>query len=100
MGLSKMTNSKNLRYAINTYINPSFGKWEEWYAWYPVRLVKLKPHDTIEQVYYIKVFKWVWLQKIVRRKVIDMLDGPGRESAGSKVYYEYTTLMELLNNGH
>jgi hypothetical protein len=94
---------KNLKYAMRIYINPSFGSWHEWFAWYPVRVVTFKEVEMTNlgiASYYLKYYNWIWLKKIARRKVIDHLDGPGREGAGSVDYYEYTTMMELLKNGY
>lgn len=103
MGLSSMsTTDKQLKYAMIVYRDPTFGSWHEWFAWYPVRVVTFKEIDMSNigvATYYIKVYNWTWLKKIARRKVTDRWDGPGRESAGSKTYHEYTTLMELLR-GH
>lgn len=104
MGLSSMsTMDKNLRYAMRIYHRPSFGSWHEWFAWYPVRVVSFK-EAKISYIgmtgYYLKYYRWTWLKKIARRKVVDHFDGPGRESAGSSNYYEYTTTMELLKSGY
>jgi hypothetical protein len=101
MGLSS-TESK-LKYAMHMYHNPSFGQWHKWYAWYPVRIVKFRNIEMSSlgvADFYVKTWSWVWLQEVARRKVIDSLDGPGRETAGTKTYYEYTTTMELLTVGH
>ncbi len=100
MGLSSVTD-KQLKYALHFYNNPKFHPWHEWFAWYPVRVVTFKDLELADfSSYHIKVYNWVWLKKIARRKVVDYLDGPGRETLGSRIYYEYTTLMDLLKHGH
>lgn len=84
------------------YNDPVFDTWHEWFAWYPVRVVHFKEIEMTSfgvATYYIKIYNWAWLKKIARRQVIDRLDGPGREAELKKVYWEYTTLMELLR-GH
>ena len=100
MGLSSQsTASKKLKYAMVIYHDPTFENWHEWFAWYPVRVVSFKEIDMTSvavATYYLKYYNWVWLKKIARRKVIDNFDGPGREAELKKVYWEYTTLMELL----
>lgn len=103
MGLSEMKNDalNQLRYAKHVYLCPSFGVWHEWFAWYPVKVVKFKEVEMTTfgvATYYLKVYNWAWLKKVARRKVIDCLDGPGRETAGKKTYYEYTSLLEILKN--
>lgn len=104
MGLSSMsTIDKNLRYAMRVYHRPSFESWHEWFAWYPVRVVAFKEVEMSSigvGTFYLKHYNWAWLKKVARRKVVDHLDGPGREAAGSSNYYEYTTTMELLKNGY
>jgi hypothetical protein len=102
MGLSDNRDSK-LKYAMRVYNHPSFGEWHKWYAWYPVRIVKFHRVELTTfgvGEFFIKTYQWVWLKEVARRKVIDELDGPGREGAGSKIYYEYTTTMELLASGY
>lgn len=99
---SAMT-EKQLRFAQHYYNNPSFGTWYEWFAWYPVQVVTYHEIDlsTIGvDTFHLKVYNWVWLKKVSKRKVIDSLDRPGLEGLHKKVYYEYTTLMELLKNGY
>lgn len=96
------TENKKLKYATIIYRDPTFENWHEWFAWYPVKVVTFKEIEISSfgvATYYLKVYNWVWCKKIARRKVIDLIDGPGREGAGTKTYYEYTTLMELLR-GH
>lgn len=81
------------------YNDPVFDPWHEWFAWYPVRVVNFKEMEMTSfgvASYYLKIYNWVWLKKIARRKVIDRLDGPGREAELKRIYWEYTTLMELL----
>lgn len=103
MGLSSMsTADKKLKYAMVVYNDPVFDPWHEWFAWYPVRVVNFKEMEMTSfgvASYYLKIYNWVWLKKIARRKVIDRLDGPGREAELKRIYWEYTTLMELLR-GH
>ena len=103
MSLSSMsTTDKQLKYAMVVYRDPTFGTWHEWFALYPVRVVNFKEIEMTSlgvATYYLKVYNWVWLRKVARRKVTDRWDGPGREGAGTKTYYEYTTLMDLLR-GH
>ena len=48
----------------------------------------------------IKLSKIVWLQTILRRRVIDHRAGPGREFAPPVKYLEYTTVFNLLKWGH
>lgn len=101
MGLSSVTD-KQLKYAMNFYHHPEFYSWKEWFAWYPVRVVSFKEIEMTSfgvATYYVKIYNWTWLKKVARRKVIDHLDGPGREAELKKTYWEYTTLMELLR-GH
>jgi len=102
MGLSKVTD-KELKYALRFYNSPKFYNWNEWFAWYPVRIVTFKEVELSTfgvATHFIKIYNWIWLRKIARRKVVDYLDGPGREGAGKNTYYEHTTLMDLLKNGH
>lgn len=105
MGLSSSMfdmNQKQLKYAMYVYNRPSFGEWHKWFAWYPVRIVQFHRVELTSfgvGEYFLKHYKWVWLKEVARRKVIDELDRPGNEGAGSKIYYEYTTMMELLS-GH
>jgi hypothetical protein len=104
MGLSNMSSTdKNIKYAMRIYNKPSFGQWHKWFAWYPVRIVQFHRVELTTfgvGEYFLKHYKWVWFKEVARRKVIDSLDGPGREGAGDKTYYEYTTTMELLKIGH
>ena len=101
MGLSdESTMDKNIKYAMRVYNNPTFESWHKWFAWYPVRVVKFHRVELTSfgvGEYFLKHYKWVWLKEVARRKVIDSLDGPGREGAGKKTHYEYTTLMDLLS---
>lgn len=92
--------AKKYKYAMRYYNSPTFGIWHEWFAWYPVKVVKFRQLQSLDDV-YIRTFSWVWLQKVARRKVIDHLNGPGRESIfpSTRKHYEYTTLMDLLS-GH
>ena len=102
MGLSSVT-AKELRFAKHFYNNPDFYYWHEWFAWYPVRIVTFKEIEMSSigvGTFYVRRYSWAWLKKISRRKVVDYLDKPGAEGAGKKVYYEHTTLMDLLKNGH
>lgn len=102
--INSMIESKErqLKYALHYYVSPSFGSWHEWFAWHPVRVVTFQDvssHGEVWNGYYARCYKWMWLKTVARRKVTDYLDGPGRENAGSKKYYEYTTLMDLLTHG-
>ena len=92
--------AKKYKYAMRYYNNPTFGIWHEWFAWYPIRIISFEGFPDVEHM-YLKTQRWVWLQKVARRKVIDHLNGPGRESIfpSTRKHYEYTTLMELLR-GH
>lgn len=88
-------------YSDIIYYDPTFSKWEEWFAWRPVKQVYYYHHsDGFGKG--IPVYKWVWLKTILRRKVIDDIGGPGREGARFKrSSYEYTTLIDMLkNNGY
>lgn len=106
MGLSSMDNRKEqqLKYAMNFYVSPTFGQWHEWFAWHPVKIVTFKENYRSDSIvwdgFYIKHYRWAWLITVVRRRVTDRLDGPGRESAGIKKYYEYTTIMDILTHGY
>ncbi len=82
-------------YSEQVYIDPKFGPWKEWFAWYPVKKILWDNEE------YVRIYKWIWLQKINRRKVVDWDDGPGREScAVRRKYYEYATLLDLLKYGY
>lgn len=87
-------------YSEVTYYDPTFCPWEEWYAWKPVKMVYWHTGNEDGFGKGIRVYKWIWGEKILRRKVIDRLSGPGRETAGISKYWEYTTLMGLLQSGH
>jgi hypothetical protein len=50
--------------------------------------------------YPIKLSRWVWLCKVLRRRVIDHHAGPGREFAQSVQHWEYTTVFNLFKWGH
>lgn len=89
----------NKLYGERRYVNPKFEAWEEWFAWYPIKMNRwVEINDMLDT--HIKVCNYVWLKKILRRKVIDCRAGPGREFAGNKIYYEYTTTMDILKYGH
>lgn len=88
-------------FSEQVYIDPVFEPWHEWFAWRPVKMVYWNHHaDGFGKG--IRVYKWVWMKKIVRRMVKDRVDGPGRESVWpqTRKYWEYTTLMDLLKHGH
>jgi len=59
--------------------------WQEWFAWHPVRTLRYEP--SIERI----VSRWVWWEKIYRRKTIAI-----NERGKSVGFWEYTTLMGLL----
>lgn len=83
-------------YSNVAYYDPHYEPWKEWFAWYPVK----KQYWVEGQIAKHTEYKWVWLKKINRRKVIDQVDGPGREAGYGKTYWEYATLMDMLANGH
>lgn len=103
MGLSSMNDfnkHSKAKFALCYYNDPTFDSWEKWFAWYPVKVVYFYTIDSEHGEIYIKTYQWQWLKNIIRRRVVDRLDGPGRENAGKKTYYEYTTTMVLLTYGH
>lgn len=81
---------KNL-YGHRGYIDPEYGSWESWYAWYPVKRVTWGYFSGRSG--YVKVHRWEWRTHLLRRKVISK-----REPLASrtKVYWEYTTMEEAL----
>ena len=89
-------------YSDHVYANPTFYEWHEWFAWHPVKMIYMYRGDEDGFGQGMKTYRWVWLQKIVRRKVIDDFSRPGTEGSWptKRKNYEYTTLMDLLKNGH
>ena len=87
-------------YSEVPYSDPTFGPWKEWFAWYPVKIIYWNHHeDGFGKG--IRYYKWTWGTVILRRRVIDLHDGPGRESASfQSKHWEYTTLMDMLKRGH
>lgn len=85
-------------YSNTAYYDPHFEKWKEWFAWYPVK--KYKWVEKQGNVPKHTEYSWVWGKVVLRRKVVDWIDGPGRESAGQATYWEYTTLLDMLKHGH
>lgn len=74
------------------YYDPVFSEWKEWFAWYPVRIID---QHCVESG--LKVQRWVWFQKILRRKVVDAKGNIRRRKLQSAtVNYEYTTLLFIL----
>lgn len=102
MGLSDLGQlAKQMKYATRIYVTPMFYSWQQWFAWYPVKVIFYQPvTDEPDEWAYVKLTRWVWLQKIARRKVVDDFARPGLEGASKVTYYEYTTTMELLKHGH
>ena len=87
-------------YSEIVYNDPTFHEWHEWFAWYPVKMIYWN-HNEDGFGKGMRVYKWMWLKKIVRRKVIDQHGGPGREGSDFKsTHWEYTTLMDMLKYGH
>lgn len=102
MGLSSNSlPDTKFRFALAYYSDPTFHEWKEWFSWYPVKVVYFYNVDSHYGNVLIKSYRWSWLKNVVRRRVIDRLDGPGREGVipTSVKYYEYTTMLELLANG-
>lgn len=89
-------------YSERVYVSPAFYEWKEWFAWRPVKMVYWNTGDEDGFGKGIRVYKWVWLKKIIRRKVYDRHDGPGREMVipMGVTHYEYATLMDLLKHGY
>ena len=86
-------------YGHRFYIRPERGPWIPWFAWHPIQLVYW--HDEYPMHDYpIKLSRWVWLCKVLRRRVIDHHAGPGREFAQSVQHWEYTTVFNLFKWGH
>lgn len=89
-------------YSEVVYVSPAFYEWHEWFAWRPVKMIYWNTGDEDGFGKGIRVYKWVWLKKIVRRMILDDISRPGTEGSWPHVkkYWEYTTLMDLLKYGH
>lgn len=107
MGLSRMGDeisflrdgslgrSVNELYGYREYLDPEYGDWQSWYAWYPVsRMHRVwAPHMQ----YHVRVKKWLWGERIIRRMVRSKRThlSPTRD----RVQWEYSTMMEVLRWG-
>lgn len=79
------------------YLGSSFIKketWHEWFAWYPIHKVIWRDMGELDpefEGYKLRVWKYVWLRKIHRRKVYFETDIHGLIST-----YEYVDTEDLL----
>lgn len=101
MGLSRMsdelyfsrngTSSMDQLYGHRGYIDPVYGSWQSWYAWYPVRRVLW---GTGAAVWKVKLHRWEWRTNLLRRRVLSKHDH--YSSQRKKAQWEYTTMEEAL----
>ncbi len=85
-------------YRHRGYIDPEYGSWENWYAWYPVKRITWG-HFSGRLIQQIagpdaagsKIYRWEWRTHLLRRRVT---------SNGAlfrrKSQWEYTTMEEAL----
>ena len=104
MGLSSM--SDEIRhtstyiddlYGHRYYLTPTKHEWEPWYAWYPVPILEWRIFGINDG--WFKVKRWVWLERIMRRRVVDNGLGGLSGVIGINGYMEYTSIEEFLKNG-
>lgn len=82
----------NELYRYRNYIDPEYGPWEAWYAWYPVRriiAVSFRPDRTIH--------KLEWLTNLMRRRVSSRYFFSSEDR--DRKHWEYTTMLEILRWG-
>lgn len=80
-------------YHHRSYIDPEYGDWESWYAWYPINRIVWTWVPEVSA--YLKLTRWEWRIDLLRRKVSsrDQFNSEKR-----KIFWEYTTMMEMLRD--
>lgn len=85
-------------YSHRGYIEPEYGAWENWYAWYPIKRITWHSADlsllsSRTRSFPVKVYRWEWRTYLLRRRVVSkVFDFSDRK----KSQWEYVTMEEAL----
>lgn len=86
----------NRIYLGGMYFHPIYGPWEEIFAWCPRKISYVSSVTYADGISdFIETTRWVWLEKICRRRVEHGLYFPKRIKE-----WQYATLMDLMTHGH
>lgn len=104
MGLSSMSDETghtsrtvDALYGHRFYLTPTKHEWETWYAWYPVPIFEWRILGFNDVSF--KVRRWVWFERIMRRRIVDRGLSGLAGVIGAKGYTEYTSIEEFLKHG-
>lgn len=88
--------SMNRTYLGGMYYQPLYGPWEEIFAWRPRRIAYVHSVTYDNGISdFIETHKWIWLEKIYRRRVHHGIYYPDRIRE-----WQYATLMDMMTYGH